>query len=112
MPEEFGTKELEEAVVGVLETGLVAFQEFKDGIDLRDFADIAGNDEWRNAMAEAVKGATAIPDEAKDLSTAEVTGNIVPLVTKWVEERLLPALGVGDNVVSGDGSGEALPEAD
>lgn len=112
MPEEFGTEELEEAITGVLETGLVAFEEFKDGFDLGDLARIAGNKTWREAMGQAIEGCTKIPDEAKDLSVQEITGNITPLVTKWVEERLLPALGVGKDVLSGDGSGDALPDAD
>jgi len=107
-----GTKELEEAIVGVLETGVVAFTEFKDGFDFGDIARIVGNDEWQEAMSAALKGMSAIPAEARDLSAEEITDNIVPLVVNWVKNRLLPALGVDEDVLSGDGSGDPLPDAD
>jgi len=101
--ENIGTKELEEAITGILESGLAAYTEFKDGFDFGDIARIAGNDAWQEAMSNALKGMSKIPAEAKDLSTDEIMDNIMPLVVNFLRDRLLPALGVDEETIDAAG---------
>lgn len=62
-------KELNEAVVGLAELGLVVVSEVKDGLQIGDVVAIVSkvkaSDKVSIALVEAVKGIQAIPAEVK-----------------------------------------------
>ena len=89
MSEELGTKDLQEAVVGVLELSVFMIQRFKDGAQLSDA--VAIWDKWKDdvefqgVLKAAVDGYENIAKEGGDLDAAEVVGLIgvmLPYVLK------------------------------
>jgi hypothetical protein len=67
--------ETKEALVGLLAITELLASEFKDGVQVADFADIAlkiqGNEELKKKLMEAYNGIDKVPSEVKELSVAE-----------------------------------------
>jgi hypothetical protein len=68
-------KELNEAVVGLAELGLVVVAEVKDGLQIGDViaivSKVKASDKVSIALVEAIKGIQAVPAEIKGASISD-----------------------------------------
>lgn len=75
-PRECSVKETKELVVGLLAISALLAKEFKDGVQVADFADIiakvSANEELKAKIVGAYSGVEKVPSEVKDATVAEV----------------------------------------
>lgn len=86
--EKEGIKEMKEALIGVLELGVLLAERFKDGIGIGDFFKIAMELRRNDKFEEAFRGLKQVKAELKDLSfdeTVELSFMFTSYVPKFLE---------------------------
>ena len=88
------TKELEEAIMGLMNLSLVLFKHFKDGVQLHDaigiIADLQGNAELRQSLVDAAMGCHKIPGEVKNMDFKDAM-NLTSLSMSYVGKIIAEA---------------------
>lgn len=87
-----GTKELSEAITGLMELSLYMAELMKDGFQISDVSDafqkFMSDEDFKAKLVEAAKGANKIPAEAKDINLEEgmaLVMQVVPYVSKMIK---------------------------
>ena len=75
MAEEYGVKEIKEALIGINEVAIFLASRLKDGIGADDavalVGKLQGDADFLSKLSEAAGGISAVVSEAKDISLAE-----------------------------------------
>jgi len=91
---EFGTKELEEAIVGVMEVGLTLASGFKDGVQFGDFVEFWNKYQddavFKQRIQEAYQGISGVPDEVGELDAEDII-RVIALVLPYIP-KIIDAL--------------------